>query len=1286
MLKTLEISGFKSFADRNRIEFSNGLTLIVGPNGSGKSNVVDSIKWVLGEKSMKSLRGKDSSDVIFNGSTTRKAMNTAEVSLTFDNTDKRLNFDATEVVVTRRVFRSGEGSAESEYFLNRQPCKLKDIRELLLGTGLGTHAYSIIEQGRVDSLLQSSPRERRVLFEEAAGVSRFKAKRQEALNALSRIDQVLLRHSDLLEEVEKHYSKVKSQAEKAVQFRSLTERLEKLRFQSAAMDYAVYQKKMGNAEKKISDLNSEQTETQKKLDETDALIQNFEQSNSQVDALIESLSERIAANRHSIGVSESVVTFQTKRMTELEAEINSAQLRITEMRRRLRILRESRENRQEELDLAQKQFAQVVENLQKAKTCLEEAINELGNLRTQKEKLSAQSFEVMRNISAMENAVSSLTLQKETTFQQLEQNLSHIRSIQEDVALLQSRQAEAKRQLTELEALKNRFSEDLEEARREQDMAERLWNEAKKHLMELHRRHSAMLGRISTLEELQERHEGLSPGVRYLLTEARRHADGPFRDISGLVADLIQVEVDAASLIEVALGERAQYLVVEPNSKLLEALRRNSQGFPGRVGFIWMEDFLPARQRKNAQALAARFSHVQITNGLENLSGVLGRADQFIQCQDIYLPLFKYLLGETWIVENLNTAIELSRQIYSGELPLPVFPAIDFSQSHDTAEKNNSKNIITENLHSEESPIRAMSTASGIQLPKIHFVTLAGERYSSDGILCIGPHHASSNLISRRSELRTLGSQLSILSNEISDADNEVQKSQLELENRQRTVDSLEDSLTETEQKLIEHQQSLNAALERQVQQENRILEFTEKGTEIQICLDTLENQLNKKNREKNELENQADLLKKRMEALDSQIAQSDAFRSEKNRTVTENKVELAKSEERLGSLSDSLRQLDSDMAERGKVISELQSQLEQNNQLFQEAERLTLGNNARLADYYLEQECFARQMTELRKEKDSSHLERTEISSNAARLRKKLRSIEEKIHELLLEKGTFEHEAENVVARLCEDYNIQPDKFLKNMESLTEEEEKENSSLHAEINKLRSKIQNLGNINPDALNELDEIQARYQKLAEKYQEFTSAKDKLTKTIERINADCRKIFMQTFDRIGEYFFHIFRDLFGGGNAELQFTECEDPLEGGIEIIAQPPGKQRLNLSLMSGGEKTMTCVALLFALFKNHPSQFCILDEVDAALDEANTTRLAEILEQFREQTQFIIISHSKKTMSIGDTIYGITMQDSGVSKPISVKFEEVNDEGELESLGIRLFPSNSGEIESQAG
>ncbi len=1279
MLKTLDISGFKSFADKNRIEFSNGLTLIVGPNGSGKSNIVDSIKWVLGEKSIKSLRGKDSSDVIFNGSSTRKALNTAEVSLTFDNTDKRLNFDAPEVVVTRRVFRSGEGSAESEYFLNRQPCKLKDIRELLLGTGLGTHAYSIIEQGRVDSLLQSSPRERRVLFEEAAGVSRFKAKRLEALNALGRIDQALLRHSDLLDEVEKNLNKVKTQAEKALQFRSLSERLEKLRFQAAAMDYTNFQTKLQNAEKRIGELINEQTEAQKKLDETDALIKNFEQSNSEVDALIETLSDRIASNRHSIGVSESVVAFQTKRMDELESEINSAQLRITEMRRRMRLLRDSRKNRQEELDQAQTQFTEVTENLQKAKNDLDKAIGELDELRSQKEKLSVQSFEILRNISTMENVISSLTLQNGTTLQQLEQNNSHLHSIQQDVALLKNRQEESKRQQTELEARRKRFSEDLEEARREQEMSERLWNDAKQHLMELHRRHSAMLGRISTLEELQERHEGLSPGVRYLLTEARRCADGPFRDISGLVADLIQVEVDAAALIEIALGERAQYLVVEPNSKLLDALRRNSRGFPGRVGFIWMEDFLSPEHGGNSQSSASRFSHVQITNGLENLPGVLGRADQFIQCQDIYLPLFKYLLGETWIVENLNVAIELSRGIYSGKLPLPIFPAIDFS------EKTSAANTPAENV-SSGGAIRAMSTASGILLPQIHFVTLAGERYSSDGILCIGPQHASSNLISRRSELRTLGAQLSILSNEISDADNEVQKSQQELEDRQQTVDSLEDLLTETKQKLIEHQQNIISTAERQAQQETRIQEFTDKGTEIQKRLETLTLQLNTHNQEKNELEKQSESLKKSMESLDLQIVQSDAFRSEKNKAVTECKVELAKSEERLGGFSDSLSQIDNDIADREKIISELQDQLEQNHSLFQDAERITLGNNARLANYYLEQENLTRRVTKLRREKDSSHLERSEVNNDATNLRKKIRGIEDKIHALKLEKGAFEHDAENVVARLCEDYGILPEDFLKNLESLTDEEKKENSSLHTEIQKLRARIQNLGNINPEALNELDEIQERYQKLAERYEEFTSAKDKLTKTIERISADCRKIFMQTFDRIGEYFFHIFRDLFGGGNAELQFTECEDPLEGGIEIIAQPPGKQRLNLSLMSGGEKTMTCVALLFALFKNHPSQFCILDEVDAALDEANTSRLAEILEQFRDQTQFIIISHSKKTMSIGDTIYGITMQDSGVSKPISVRFEEVNDEGELESLGVRLFPSNAENIDSQAG
>jgi len=1287
MLRSLEVSGFKSFADRSRFEFSSGLTVIVGPNGSGKSNVVDAIKWVLGEKSMKSLRGKDSSDVIFNGSSTRKAMNSVEVSLTFDNSDEKLNFDASEVVVTRRAFRSGEGSAESEYFLNRQPCKLKDIRDLLLGTGLGTHAYSIIEQGRVDSLLQSSPRDRRFLFEEASGVSRFRVKKQEASNRLERVEQALLRLSDMVGEKEAQLNRVKSQAERAQEFRELSVRLEQLRFQAAALDYSGMKAKLSAAEAQIVSLLSEQAEFQSSLEEIEARLQDFDRSTGHFDRQIQLFTDQMAETRHSIGISEAAAQFQYKRMSELEGEIDSGRLRIAEMGRRLRSLDENRLAAQNELDQAQQQKASVTENQTAVKSELESAMDSLEKLRMQKETQSTASFDLMRQISGEENVLSSLSLQESAAAQQLEQNRTHIQTIEEEIAESRTRQSEKDKQLAELNVQKQRTEDDIQEARSARESADRLWNDAKAHLMELHRRHSAMLGRISTLEELQERHEGLSPGVRYLLTEARRHADGPFRDISGLVADLIQVEVDAAMLIEVALGESAQYLVVEPNSTLLEALCQNSQGFPGRVGFIWMDDFLPEQQRfsselpsseRSAPSLAARaaevhrraaarrFAHVRITNGLDRMPGVLGRADQFIQCEDLYLPLFKYLLGETWIVEDLNAAMELSHRIYSGELTLPLFPAVDLLQYHSG----------TGGLENDEM-LRGQNSVPGI-LPQIHFVTVAGERYSSDGILCIGPQHASSNLISRRSELRTLGSQLQILLNEITRADEDVQETHQKLENRQKELAGLEDAQDLTAQKLFECQKEIEALGERQTQLQNRIREFQENGQKIQQKLDGLRRDIQKKTEEKSALEVQAAELQRELEDLDAEILQADALRSEKNLLVTECKVQLAKCEERVESLRNSLHRLDTDITERRKIIHEQQTQLEQNLKLFAEAERTALASNARLADFYCAQEQTALELFELRRQKNSSNAERAQIFGSAGLLREKIRTLEEKIHALQLEKGTLAHESENVVARLCEDYEIAQEDFFQRIDSFMPGEDTKQKNLHREISQLRSKIQHLGNINADSLKELDEAQAVFDEIFAKYQECASAKEKLTRTIERINEDCRKLFMRTFERIGEYFYHIFRDLFGGGHAELQLTECADPLDAGVEIIAQPPGKQRLNLSLMSGGEKTMTCVALLFALFKNHPSQFCILDEVDAALDEANTVRLTEILNQFRDQTQFIIISHSRKTMSVANTIYGVTMQDSGISKQVSVKFEEVNDNGELESLGIRLFPAES--------
>lgn len=1250
MLKSLELNGFKSFADRTRFEIPAGITVIVGPNGSGKSNVVDAMKWVLGEQSIKSLRGKESTDVIFNGASGRRAMNAAEVTLTFDNSDKRLAVEAPEVSITRRVYRSGEG----EYLINKQVCRLKDIRELILGTGQG---YSIIEQGRVDSLLQSSPQERRILFEEAAGISKFKKKKQEAQKRLEKFDLNLLRLSDFVGEVQRRLQQVKSQAQRAVKYRDYTHRLQELRFQAATMDYTQMTQRWEVVCQQLSILEEEHSASARRMDEADAQIQHYESETSCFDQRIREITDKIASNRHAIGVSESVVEFQSKRSRELEQTLEELRQRIVTMRQRMKEILLLQQTTQDDLRHAQWQHEQVVQTLTSAREMLKATVETLEKSKSEKELCREQRFEWMRKLAAAENEWELLVRQEENLVLQWEQNEARLVSMNEEIDQLHQHRENLEKKQAELEALKRRCEEDRQVALQELEVCERLWNDARTHLTELHRRHSSMGGRISTLEELQERHEGLSPGVRYLLTEARRQTEGPFRDICGLVADLIQVHVDAAGLIEVALGERAQYLVVASHSTLLESLRQNAQGFPGRVGFVWMDDFLPTPE--NLAGKMSRLSHVLVTNGLENLPGVVGRADQFVQCEEMYIPLFRFLLGETWIVENLAVAWDLRQEVLAGTHSLPIFPAVDFGEQSlsESARRKREKQMLA-------------------VPPRLHFVTLSGERLDTDGILCIGPQHISSGLISRRSELRTLGSQLTLLLDEIRQADEEVQKTHQKTLQQQSVVQQLEQESLQTDQLLREHEKNMTAAKERFVQMQQRQTELLQHRAEHQIELEEIRRRLELAVQSKSAASEESAQMDVRMASLDQQLQLMEQERREKTRSVTENQVELAKSEERLEGLKTRLRQNEEGVLEREKSIEEQRLELRQKQQLLEESARLTLGNETKLALLYSQKETLSLELNAVRTDREATYKERSEQTSLVNRLRKKLRGMDEKINAHQVEKGKLEQERQAVVERFSEDFNVTIETFLEQIEHLTAEEKAFDGEVQKEITHLRTQIQNLGNINSEALAEMDELEQRYEELSSHYQDLKEGKEKLLKLIERINTDSRKLFIQTFERIADYFYQIFRDLFGGGRAELQLDNENDVLESGIEIIAQPPGKELRSLSLMSGGEKTMTCVALLFALFKNHPSQFCILDEVDAALDEANIGRLTGILNQFHDQTQFLMISHSKKTMSVANTIYGVTMQDSGVSKQASVKFEEVSDDGELEQLGIRIFPS----------
>lgn len=1251
MLKSLELHGFKSFADKTRFEFASGITVVVGPNGSGKSNVVDAIKWALGEQSIKSLRGKESTDVIFNGASDRRAQNTAEVTLHFDNADHSLPYDARDVYITRRVYRGGEG----EYLINKQPSRLKDIRELLSGSGVGANSYSIIEQGRVDALLQSSPKDRRLIFEEAAGISRFKAKKQEAFRRLEHVEQNLLRLSDIVAEVEGQLRNIKSQADRAVRFREYNARLQELRMQVAAVDWKTLTDELTTLNEELETLRAQRDGMSENVDAVDTRLLEYENDIAACDQRIRQYTDLIADNRHAIGVAESAVEYQLKRSRELEQSIALDRTRTATIRKKISESMQLHHDAEADLGHARTQHREVVAHLKEVQVHLEEVQRKLDEIRAGKEVAQRRSVEWMREHAATENQITQLVRQQDTLSKQVQENEARLASLDEELAGLRQQEETLLEQQRQTKALKRRCTEEQDEARQELDSDATQLSEARANLAELTHRHSAMVERISVLEELQERHEGLSPGVRYLLTESRQQPHGPFRDLRGLVADLIQVNVDAAALVEVALGERAQYLVVNPGSVLLAELKQNAQGFPGRVGFVWMDEFLPADgvPRENS-----RLARTRLTTALDGLPGVLGRADQFIQAEEENLPLMRYLLGETWIVENLATAVELSEKIASGELKLLTFSAAERGFSEDT-------------------PVSAVLDMRHYVPPRVHFVTLSGERLDADGTLCVGPQHAASGLISRRSELRTLGEQLSIQQIGIKNAEADVQSWRLKTQRQKARVEELATELEQVESQLREHGNQLSVARERLAQVRNRHDEMTRRQEEYHAQLSAVGESLEDTRNCKNTLEQQTAECEKSILRMDEEIASQEEIRRKKNGLVTENQVALAKSEERLEGLEARVKQCEATVQERRKSIEDGVAQLEANCGLLVESQRTTLLNESRLASLYLEKEQASRALEATRQKRETARRERSELNQSAGRLRKKMRTVEDKIHQLELSTGAKELQRRTLVEKLEEELHIDVAAWMaKATQSETNHEEVEDyETVQREIQDLRNRIQKLGNINADAVLELEDLEKRYAKLAGAYEDLTEAKETLAKIIEKTNHDSRQLFLKTFEDVGGHFYDIFRDLFGGGHAELVLDEGVDVLESGVEIVVQPPGKELRTLSLMSGGEKTMTCVAMLLALFKYRPSPFCVLDEVDAALDEANIDRLMEVVKQFLDRTQFIVISHSKKTIAHAHSIYGVTMQDSGISKQVSVRFEDVREDGEIEALGIKLFP-----------
>jgi chromosome segregation protein len=1210
MLKALELVGFKSFADRTRFEFPQGITVVVGPNGSGKSNVVDAIKWVLGEQSIKSLRGKEMSDVIFNGSGSRRAVNTAEVTLTFNNANHLLPIDTNEVHITRRVYRSGEG----EYLINRNPARLRDIRDLLSGTGMGTQAYSVIEQGKVDVLLQSSAKDRRMIFEEAAGISRFKMRKVEAQRRLERVDQNLLRLHDIVDEVDNRLKSVRAQAGKARRYKEYADRLQELRTQVAMVDWRRLTERLTGIEDEIRKHTDERDAGAATIESLEAKLLTIDGQLGEINESIRTAESRISANRERIAAAESSIEHERARLNDLEEEIARHRRQLVGMDARSGDLEKQLAATTDQKTAAEEHHRQVARQVAEAERSLTEVMTALDRLSSENEDRRAAYMQQMRSSAALGNETSALEAQVAAQRAVADRCRGRIDECDQLREQFKVELAERKR----LHAINVEACEDqrqhVEEtaddlARLQQDLAAK-----QSESVALRRRQSGMTERAAVLDDLVRRQEGVSAGVKEILARTA-NGEAAFRGVYGLVADLVNVSVDLAPLVEIALGQAAQHVVATPTPELIDFLSKESTRLSGRVSFLWFEE------------IGSRASRPQSDLDLEGREGVLGRADRFVETPPQFAPLAERLLARTWFVERLIHAFQL-------------------------------RETATSPLHLGEGPGVRADLGSNV-----NFVTLAGELLEADGTLHVGPRQGASGIISRRSELRALKTQLVELEQNAADIDAAIARLETDIARQKESLEAHQAEHQQTVEVVAELRHAI-ATLEQRLAQldEQRAMQQTELDA-ARLQHDEAEKRLADASEKRRQLDLSLAEMERQMADLAEQLGLMENQRLLHGRETTEIKVELAKSEERLRNLDARLRQLDDNRQERQRSVAEGREQLTQSKSRAEAAQWNILRAEAEIAELYLRKENFASQTVGLVEAREALGMQRAELSAEAQKIRSRIRRLEEKIHSQDLAAGEVRHERSTLADRLREDYGIE----LSELEhDASTEEQHEREAVQQEIDELRRKLNNLGNVNLEALEELEQLESRYNTLSEQYRDLADAKNSLEKIIEKINTDSRRLFTETLDTVRGHFQQLFRDLFGGGQADIVMEEGVDILDSGIEIVARPPGKEPRNISLLSGGEKTLTCVALLLAIFRSRPSPFCVLDEVDAALDEANIDRFTKVLQDFLAWTQFIIVTHSKKTMTCANSIYGVTMQESGVSKQVSVCFEDVSEDGQI--------------------
>ncbi|MBN2064718.1 MAG: chromosome segregation protein SMC [Sedimentisphaerales bacterium] len=1191
-LKKIVVCGFKSFADKTEFDFGDGITVIVGPNGCGKSNVVDAVKWVLGEQSAKSLRGNQMLDVIFNGSGTRKPMGFAEVTLVFSNEDRLFSADYDEIAITRKLFRSGE----SQYKVNGKNARLKDIKDMFMGTGLGSNAYSIIEQGRVTQLLQAPKEERRAIFEEAAGISKYKARKKETLRKLERTEQNMLRLHDIIAELDKQLRAIKIQAGKARNYQSYTTRLNELRLNQYLSDYRKLQQSAEVVKEKIITIQDEIIVLSTEIETRGARLSVLEHESGEVDQEIRQGENQLMQLTSRIGQQQDRIEMGHRRCEEIQTMLQQNNKRIDELRRQSQLLAQQMSEAQEQVDNFQGDLDDRQLRLNELQGERAQQAMELNEYRSQLDDEKSGLMDIVRQTARLHNEINAIDIRCDNLNNQKDRLLGRADVIRQEMQDLLSRKAAFNDKAQQIAVVQESCAAQLEEKRQQLAAVSQQRLECAEELSTAREDRSGLQSRKNLLQDMEAKWEGVDKGVKSILTARKENADNYYY-VRGLAAELIRSEVKYAAIVEAALGAAAQNLVVSDSGELLKDQERLGK-LAGRV-FMTCLDLVSGQ------------------TGMPELkadSRILARVSELVTEPDDCRGLAQSLLGQTLLVNDLADAVALSKEMGASW----------------------------------------------------QFVTAKGELLGADGTIAIGAQIAGSGLISRKSELRELDGLLVQATELIASLEQRNQQLDSQTEHLEKNLQDLRTAVYEARTEEVEVRGNLDRIeqnIKRLSQEEPLIAsEIAMLETQVASSLETQENgrrQLDDLNRLNSERQS-------RVEFLDEQISALEARDNEFVEQITNLKVELGQMRQRDLAMRDKIASLRSQVQMADHNMQTLQRDLDNADSNYQETQRSILQAENQISELFGQRQSLQEQVKTQRDRFEELTAERKELATVIRESEHRHNECQQQLHSLQLSYNENRLRCENIVQRAMEEMTLNLEEQLASVEV----QEMDWDAVNEEIKDLKQKIGRLGNINLGAIEEQDELEGRVENLNKQYIDLDDARKQMEELIEKINVESTELFRKSFEAIRVNFSELFRKLFGGGRAEVILENPDDILESTIEIIARPPGKQPRSITQLSGGEKTMAAVALIMAIFKSKPSPFCLLDEVDAALDEANVERFNTVVQEFLTESQFVIITHCRRTMSIGDVIYGVTMQEQGVSKKVSVRFDHYDEDAPLEDQG----------------